>query len=154
MHLVQAPGRDVVDEAAHGHIPEQQRRGADDLDIVAHALLEVAEGEERDLGVDTKVVAQRLAQLLIGEREHAAVGVVDHDHLTRTEQLLRDDQRADGVGGAPACVADHMCVAFAQPEEPCGVQARVHAGHHRDLLRRWHRQVTLVKASRVALIGP
>ena len=35
----------------------------------------------------------------LGERLHAAVRVVDHEPLLRPEELVRDDQRADGVVG-------------------------------------------------------
>src|SRR4051812_18109311 len=38
-------------------------------------------------------------EVVVGERQHAAVGVVDQDDLACTEQALADGQRADCVLG-------------------------------------------------------
>ena len=47
----------------------------------------------------------------VAEGEHAAVRVVQQQDLLGAEQLLRDDQAAEGVlGSAPSGVANHMSV--------------------------------------------
>ena len=48
-------------------------------------------------------------------------------------------------------VADHVGVALAQPEEPVGVQARIHAGQHHDPLTGRQRQVASIEVGRVLL---
>ena len=74
-------------------------------------------------------------ELLVGEGEHAAVGVVDEDDLLGAEQALGDGQRADRVVGDDAAgVADHVGVALARGRARRRVEPRVHAGHHGDLL--------------------
>ena len=86
----------------------------------------------------------------IGEGEHAAVGVMDHDDLARAEQLLGDDQRAERVAGQAAGVADDVGVALLQAERPGRDEPRIHAGDDRDLPRRRQRQVARGEAGGVA----
>jgi hypothetical protein len=59
-HLVQASRLHVVDEARYGDVVVNERRGLDGGDIVAHALLQVAEREKVDPG---RVLAGSAASL-------------------------------------------------------------------------------------------
>ena len=93
-----------------------------------------------------------LAEVVVGEGQHPAVGVVDQDDLLGPEQPLRDGQGADlVVGDDPAGVADHVGVALVDAEDVRRHHARVHAGHDGDLERGRERQVALVEAVGVAL---
>ena len=69
-------------------------------------------------GLIAGLVLDLSAELVVGEREHAAVGVVDEDDLLGPEQALRDRQRADLVVGHDAAgVADHVRVALLEAEQ-------------------------------------
>ena len=66
-----------------------------------------------------------------------AAVVHHHDDVLGAEQPLRDAQRADRVVGHQAAgVADDVRVAALQAEHREQVDARVHAGEHRDLALR------------------
>ena len=102
--------------------------------------------------LDPDVVLDRALELVVGEGEHPAVGVVDEDDLLGPEQALGDRQRADlVVGDHAAGVADDVGVALLQAEQGVGIQARVHAGEHGDLPGRRDRQIALVEARGVGL---
>ncbi len=49
-HLTQVAAAHVVDEAAHGKVIGEERRGADRRHIVAHTLLQIRERQEVDPG--------------------------------------------------------------------------------------------------------
>lgn len=70
------------------------------LDIVLHALLEMGEGEEVDglyLFSGTRVLSLELVLELLGcKREHPAVRVVNDRNLASPEQLLGNDDTAEG----------------------------------------------------------
>ena len=68
------------------------------------------------------------AEAVVGERLHAAVGVMDEHHLARAEPPLGYGQRADHVVGDHAAgVAQDVRLAIAQAQGGEDVQARVHA---------------------------
>ncbi|KAB8349427.1 hypothetical protein FH972_023454 [Carpinus fangiana] len=69
------------------------------------------------------------------EGQHAAAGVLDEDDLLRAEQLLRDDERAQGVACVAAGVADDMGVAELNAVRGRRVDACVHAGDWRTHAR-------------------
>ena len=72
---------------------------------------------------------------VVGERQHAAVGVVDEDDLGRAEQPLADRQGPDLVVGDDAAgVPDDVRLAFLEAEDAVDVQPRVHARDHGDVL--------------------
>jgi len=63
--------------------------------------------------------------------------VIDNDELLSAEQVMGDDQRAEGVfGGDASGVADDVGVAGFEAEELFDGEAGVHAGEHGDVLRR------------------
>src|SRR5437868_3861143 len=83
-------------------------------------------------------LAGRLAhlplELLVGELEHPAVGVVDQRDLLGAEQVLRDRERADRVVRDDAAgVADDMGIAGLEPERVARIEPRVHARENREL---------------------
>ena len=79
-------------------------------------------------------------KLVVGERQHAAVGVVDQDDLLGAEQSLTDGQRADlVVGDHTARVADDVRLAVFQAQEPVDVEPGIHARHDRNVLARRQR---------------
>lgn len=123
----------------------------------SHTLVHVGEGLEVDVGgIDTPVFTQPLAELVVAEGKHAAVCVADHERLPRAEQRVRDNDRAQGVvGGQPTGVADHMSVSLLEPERLGGIEARIHAGQHREAPAWWHGQLALRERGGVGLVsGP
>ena len=101
-------------------------------------------------GLDPGLLVQLAMELLVAEREHPAVGVMDEDDLPRPEQPLRDRQRADlVVGDDTAGVPDHVRISLLQPEQAEDVQSRVHARKDGDAFCRRQRQVAAIEALRV-----
>ena len=98
--------------------------------------------------------AELLVHVRVREREHPAIRVPDHDGLLGPEQVVGEDERADRlVVHDPARVADHVRIALLETEEPCRIEARVHACDHGELPVRRHGQVAFGKAGGVALVG-
>src|SRR6266851_5520150 len=94
VHLVELARGDIEDETADGVLVRHERAG-----------------------LDPGLVLYRLLERVVGEGEHAAVGVVDQDDLPGAEQSLADGQRPDlVVGDDPACVADDVGLTVAQAE--------------------------------------
>ena len=92
----------------------EERTRCDPGDRLADVLVEVGERLGRPLRLDADVVLNRPLELVVGEREHPAVGVVDEDDLLGAEQSLGDRQRADRVvGDHAASVADDVPIALA-----------------------------------------
>jgi hypothetical protein len=68
-------------------------------------------------------------EVVVGEGEHPAVGVMDQDDLAGAEQPLADGQGPDRViGDHAARVADHVRLALGESEGRVNVQAGIHAG--------------------------
>jgi hypothetical protein len=124
----------------------------DARDRLADVLVDIGERLRCPLGLDARVALDRAAELVVGEREHPAVGVMDEDDLLGAQQPLRDGQRADFVVGDHAAgVADDVGVALLQAEQAVGVEAGVHARDHCDLATGGQRQVPLVERGGVGL---
>ena len=70
---------------------------------------------------------------VICEGEHTAAGVMDEDDLVRVQQVMGDDEAADGVFSdhAPG-VADNVGFTGLEAEEVLDIKAGVHAGHDGD----------------------
>src|SRR5215831_18377544 len=83
--LVELAGGYVEDEAADGILVRNERAGLDAGDGLADILLNVAEGLRGPGRLDPGLVLDRALERVIGEREHAAVGVVDQDDLGGTQ---------------------------------------------------------------------
>ena len=75
---------------------------------------------------------QEIAHQLVGEEQHAAVGVVNDEELTRAEQLVGDDQGAERViAGASSSVANDVGISLRQPGVLGRIQTGVHARYNR-----------------------
>ena len=119
LDLAQPMRVDVVDEAAHDLAVRQERRAAHAQDRLAHVGVEVAEGLDRERRRDARRLLQLGAKAVVGERQHAAVGVVDQHHLARAQPPLRDGERADHVVGDHAAgVAQDVRLAVAAARAP------------------------------------
>src|SRR5215472_8935770 len=93
--LVKLAGCYVEDKAAYGVLVPDERAGHDAGDGLADILLKVGEGLSGPWRLDPGLVLDRAPERVIGEREHATVGVVDQDDLGGTEQPLADRQGPD-----------------------------------------------------------
>jgi hypothetical protein len=88
-----------------------------------HVLVQIRERLRRPRWLDTDVVLHLASEVVVGECEHPAVGVMDQDDLRRSKQALRDRERADRVIGddPPPGVADDMTVALVESRSACGL---------------------------------
>jgi len=108
-----------------------------------HVTVELGERLGRPLRPDPGLLLDPRLELVVGERQHPAVGVVDQDDLGGAQQPLTDRQRADLVVCDDAArVADHVRLALLQAEDAVDVQPGVHAGHDSDVLAGRHGQRT------------
>ncbi len=78
----------VVDEPADAVAMRDQRVGLDPGDGLAHVVVEVGKGFEREWRPDSGVSLHLRLELLVCEAEHPAVGVVEQDDLASAEQPL------------------------------------------------------------------
>src|SRR5680860_544716 len=146
-YLDQSTGLNVIDIAVDSHRARHKRMRPDAPHVGRDALSLILDGQPIDeltfrgawtapdimptlclkfRGVEA--LPQKRAHHLVGEGLHAAVGVVDHEPLICTEQLVRNDQRADGVvAGASTGVADNVSIPFCEPGELGGIEPRIHA---------------------------
>ena len=91
-----------------------------------------------------EAVGQEVADDLVGEELHPTVGVMDDEPLGGAEELVGDDQRADGVvAGATAGVPDDMRVTLGEAGVLGRIEAGVHAGQDREPPRRRQGEVGL-----------
>ena len=126
-NLVEPARLHVVDEASDAPLLRDERARLDAFDRLPDVDLEIAERLRVPSRFDAGLLVQLTVKRFVAERDHAAVRVVDQDDLGRAEEPLRDCQRADRVVGRDtAGVADHMRLAFMQPEQPVHVQSSVH----------------------------
>lgn len=65
------------------------------------------------------------------------------EDLLGAEELLGDNERAEGFAGGAAGVADYVGVAEGDAEGGGGVDAGVHAGHDCILFCGWEGKVSL-----------
>src|SRR5215212_2554134 len=111
--LAQPARLDLVDKAAHALLVRHERARLDPCHRLAHVLLQVREGLHREVGLHPHLLVDLGLQLVVGEGEHPAVGVVDQDYLPRAQQALGDRERADLVGRDHASgVADDVGVSL------------------------------------------
>src|SRR5918996_5674470 len=76
---------DLVDEAADRVLSRDERARLDAGDRLAHVLVEVVERLGGPLWLDAGLSLDLTLELVVGEGEHAAVGVVDEDDLLGAE---------------------------------------------------------------------
>ena len=146
--LLELAGVHVVDEAAHRVLVGHEGAGLDAGDRLADVTLQVGERLQGEVGPQPGVGLDVGLHLVVGEGQHAAVGVVDEDDLAGPEQALGDDQGAERVVGDHAAgVADDVGLALAEPQQGVHVEAGVHAGDHGQALARGHGQVALLEGA-------
>ena len=109
--------------------------GAELLELVADVFLNVLESVEEggSDGGGAGAVLDARAEVLFAGLHEAAVGVVDDHEFFGAEQVVRDEQGAEGVvRDDTAGIADDVGVAGFEAEREDG-QARVHAGEDGEL---------------------
>jgi len=117
---------------------------ADAEDRLAHVAVEVDEGLDREGGGDAGRLLQLGPEAVVGDRLHAAVGVVDQHDLLGAELALGDGDRPDHVAGDdPTGVPEDVGLADVQAQCLEDVEPRVHAGHDREFARRADVEVLL-----------
>ncbi len=80
--LSEPPRRHIVDEAANRDVGRNQWIRADRFEIAPDTFIHVAEGKEVNRrGIGIEILLELVANLLVGEGQHAAIGVVDHHKL-------------------------------------------------------------------------
>src|SRR3990172_8727498 len=146
---VQLPALHVVDEPRHGDVLRDERVRPDSLDLRADVFLQVAERVEADLrGVRAVLLRQGVLEVLVLERQHAAVRLADHEELLRSEELVRNDERTESVlRRDPSCVPDHMSVSLPEPRERMDVDSGIHARKDREFLRGRQRESATVEGA-------
>src|SRR5437868_5892189 len=147
-HFDELAGVDVVDVAVYGDGLRNERTGADTGHVCDDGLGLVFDGEPFDElcggaawafadvlesfggeGGGFQAVCEEAAHDVVGEEEHAAVGVVDDEEFFSAKKLIADDERTDGIiAGTSAGVANHLGVAYGEAGVFGRVQAGVHAG--------------------------
>src|SRR4029450_10320862 len=104
-------------------MPGDERAGLDPAHRLTHFLLEVAERLRRPARLDASLVLGSAFELVIGESQHAAIGVVNHDDFLGAQYPWTKARRADFTSGEdPAAIANHMRLAFFDPQHPIDVE--------------------------------
>src|SRR5262249_6011051 len=115
--LVELAAGDVKDEPANRVLVRDKRAGLDPRYRLPNVLVEVGESLGGPGWLDSRLVLDGALELIVGEGQHAAVGVVDQHDLARPEKSLADGQGADlVVGDDAASVADHVRLTIFQAE--------------------------------------
>ena len=162
-HLEQAASPDVVQEAVDRDARPGRADAADPADVIDDAAGLVLDRQPVDIGglggtraaadvVEAvrsegrglEAVGEQVADHLVGEELHAAVGVMDDEPLGGAEQLVRDDDGPDRiVAGAAAGIADDVRVTLAETGVLRRVEPGVHAGEDPEPSGGWQREVGL-----------
>ena len=73
----------------------------DPFHLGSHIFLQVIESVEmcRLGGARASFFLESFAQSVVLEGQHAAIGVVDDDELLRAQQVMRNDERPQGIFG-------------------------------------------------------
>lgn len=133
-------GRHVEDEPTQRLVLGDERTDLDPAQGLTHILGQIAEGLGGPAWFEAGLVLDATLEVVVGECQHAAIGVVDEDDLLGAEQALADRQGPDLViGDHPAGIADDVRLAVPEPQDAVDVQAGVHTREHRDMLARRQR---------------
>src|SRR6267378_4173741 len=90
---------DVIDEAADGDSLGNPRVGAELLQLVANIFFDAMEGIEEG-GCNSGgsgAILDSGAQIMFGGVHQSAIGVIDDHDFLGAQQIVRHDQRAQGV---------------------------------------------------------
>ena len=100
----------------------------------AHVLFNVRVGTEAKGWSRPERCLETVQEFLLVERLEAAPGVVDHHDGAGTEELLAEQQRANGIVGREAAgVSNEVDLSEVKTEGTKEVEARVHAGEDREV---------------------
>jgi hypothetical protein len=148
----------VVDETGDWDVFGDKGRGLSDGHVFVDALVDIGEREKVDAGgsfagIRAEIFLQFVLEVVVGEGQHAAIGVMNDDDFAGTEQLVRNRQRSQRIGGTAASIANDVCVTFRESERFCRIDPRIHANEHGNLAARRHRQVALVEVSGILFVG-
>lgn len=121
---------------------ENNARVLQKVQVLSDRLLEIRKRQEiQRLSIDptsvllagqrplAKLVPHRTPGDLVGEVQHAAARVLYEQDLPGSQELLADDDAAQGVARRSARVADHVGVAEGDAEGGARVDPGVHAGY-------------------------
>jgi hypothetical protein len=131
--FAEATCRYVVNKAAHGYVLPQEWRPSIQLEVLTDGAIKVGEGMELDVaGACAEFLFQLATQVRLVHARHPAFGVVDDRHLRGADNVLADDEAADGINKAPAGIAHDMRVAGRDAQRADGVDSRIHAEDEGD----------------------
>src|SRR5215469_10412377 len=106
-------------------------------------LPDIAKAVGGELG-GLETTGKEIPHHLVGEEQHAAVGVVDDEELIRAEQLVRDDQGAKRVvARAPSGVANDVRISLRESGVLGRIQSGIHACENRKVARWRYGQLAL-----------
>lgn len=99
LNLPQQAAGDVVDEAADGHALRHPGMAAKLLQLVADIFLDILEGVEegRSHRGGARAILNSGAQILFAGVHQSAISVIDYHEFLGAQQIVRDEQRAQGV---------------------------------------------------------
>jgi len=127
-------GLDLVNPTGDLDVGNKKGRALEVVNVLDDRLLEITEREEGDMG--RVGVVELLADVGISESQHSTVGMMENKNFARSEEMLRDDERAKGFGSTSAGVADDMRATFRKAQRSSGVDAGIHASDYCNLLGR------------------
>src|ERR1700733_11656344 len=111
--LVELAGGNVEDEPTRRRVLGDKRAVFDAVQRLANILGKVGEGFRRPGRFDPGLVLDRALEVVVGESQHPAVGVMNQDDLLGSQQSLADGQGTNGVVGDHSTgVADDMRLAL------------------------------------------
>ena len=146
---------DVVDEAADGDGLGNPGMGVELLQLVADIFFYVLEGVEEggSHGGGSGAVLNSGAQVLFGGVHQSAIGVIDDHDFLGAQEIVRYDQRAQGVlRHDTARVADNMSVSRFQTQGT-NRKAGIHTGQDGELAFGSRGQFAQFMGARVDFVG-
>ena len=99
LNLVQQSGCNIKHESTNRILMHDERVALDASDRLTNILVKVGERLGGPFRLDANFVLDALLEVIVGEGEHATVGVVNQDDFFGTEQSLANGERTDFVIG-------------------------------------------------------
>src|ERR1700719_4383376 len=125
-HFAQRAGGHVVGVAAHLNLLGKKSDLPDPQDLLGDVLVDVAKSVETQVrGVAPGLGREPPAEFLIGDGHQAALRMLNYGNGASPQELCGKNQRTNYVvGGNASCVANHVSVAYAQPQQLLEIHAR------------------------------
>jgi len=127
------------------------------LDLLANIVFHVAERMEvhRCHGSRSCQLVEFRTHVLILERQHPAVGVIDDHELLRAEPVMRQNEGAQGILRDDATgITDNVSIACLQTQDLIHHQSGVHTSDHRQFPRWRERKMPQSKVLGKAVVRP